>query len=263
MSPTSEGWPTEPAYLGVSIQRATPLGDESVPVEWLERPDLVEQAERLDRLAADFDLVTTLSLAGFEGGDWDYFEHELAKYGIAVMGGWLRTGLIFSRYAARGFGGLPEMSRDFEPDEVEELTYETVSKALFHFRRDVLMKHAWDFRKGATLRTFFVGQCLSRFSNIYRRWWGNEARNNHLLADDDDLVRLGPRCDGVDQRAVDGILANDLLAGIKDPGVRAAMRLTAAGRSQAEIGGILGVTVKAVERMLYNERVRLKKRMAG
>jgi hypothetical protein len=92
------------------------------PAEWLERPDLVEQAERLDRLAADFDLVTTLSLAGFEGGDWDYFEQELAKYGIAVMGGWLRTGLIFSRYAARVFGGLPEMSRDFQPDEVEELT---------------------------------------------------------------------------------------------------------------------------------------------
>jgi len=53
------------------------------------------------------------------------------------------------------------MTRDFEPDEVEELTYETVSKALFHFRRDVLMKHAWDYRKGATLRTFFVGQCAS------------------------------------------------------------------------------------------------------
>src|SRR5215216_1295041 len=104
---------------------------------------------------------------------------------------------------------------------------------------------------------------LSRFSNIYRRWWGNEARNNHLLADDEDLVRLGPRRDGVDQRVVDGVLARDLLAGTKDPRVRAAMRLTAAGRSQAEIGDITAVTEKAVERMLYNERVRLKKRMAG
>jgi DNA-directed RNA polymerase specialized sigma24 family protein len=50
---------------------------------------------------------------------------------------------------------------------------------------------------------------------------------------------------------------------MKDPRVRAATRLTATGRSQAEIAGILGVTEKAVERMLYNERVRLKKRMAG
>ena len=48
------------------IQRA-PVGDEPVPAESLELPDLVEQAERLDRLAADFDLVTTLGLAGFEG----------------------------------------------------------------------------------------------------------------------------------------------------------------------------------------------------
>lgn len=47
------------------IQRA-PVGDEPVPAESLELPDLVEQAERLDRLAADFDLVTTLGLAGFE-----------------------------------------------------------------------------------------------------------------------------------------------------------------------------------------------------
>ena len=49
--------------------------------------DLVEQAERLDRLVADFDLVTTLGLAGVKGVDWDYFEQELAKYGIAAMGG--------------------------------------------------------------------------------------------------------------------------------------------------------------------------------
>jgi hypothetical protein len=103
----------------------------------------------------------------------------------------------------------------------------------------------------------------ARFSNIYRRWWGNEARNNHLLADHEDLVLLGPRRDGVDQRAVDGVLADGLLAGMKDPRVRAAMRLTAVGRSQAEIAGTIGVTEKAVERMLYNERIRLKKRMAG
>lgn len=262
MSPTSESWPAGPVRSGVPIQPAEP-GSETVPPEWLDRPDLAEQAERLDRLAADFDLVTALSLAGFEGEDWDYFERELAKYGIAVIGGWLRTGLIFSRYAARGFGGMPEMIRDFEPDEILELTDETVSKALFHFRRDVLMKHGWDYRKGATLRTFFVGQCLGRFSNVYRRWFGNEARNNHFLVDDDDLVRLGPRRDGVDQRVVDGVFADDLLAGIKDPRVRAAMRLTAAGRSQAQIAGILGVTEKTVERMLYNERIRLKKRMAG
>ena len=62
MSPTSEGWPADPARSGVSTQRA-PRGDEPVPAEWLELEDLVEQAERLDRLAADFDLVTTLGLA--------------------------------------------------------------------------------------------------------------------------------------------------------------------------------------------------------
>jgi hypothetical protein len=40
------------------------LSDEPVPAEGLERPDLFEQAERLERLAADFDLVTTLEPLG-------------------------------------------------------------------------------------------------------------------------------------------------------------------------------------------------------
>jgi hypothetical protein len=61
ISPPSEAWPADPAHSGVPIQRA-PLADEPIPDEWLELPDLVEQAERLDRLAADFDLVTNLAL---------------------------------------------------------------------------------------------------------------------------------------------------------------------------------------------------------
>jgi DNA-directed RNA polymerase specialized sigma24 family protein len=41
------------------------------------------------------------------------------------------------------------------------------------------------------------------------------------------------------------------------------MRLTAADRSQADIARILGVSEKAVERMLANERRRQEKRAAG
>ena len=67
---------------------------------------------------------------------------------------------------------------------------ETVSKALHHFRVDVLMKKKWDYRKGETLRTYFVGQCLIRFANIYRAWYGNEARRRQHSTSGDEIALL-------------------------------------------------------------------------
>lgn len=263
MSREPEATPAAPAHSGTPVQPGV-CPDEVVPLDWLDDPVLSEQAARIDRLAADFDLVTTLSLQRFEGEDWDVFEEELAKYGLAVIGGWTRRGAIFRKYAERGFGGLPEPFRDLTDDEVEELALETVSKALYHFKRDVLMKQRWDYRRGATLRTFFVGQCLSRFANVYRRWHKNEQNNRYLSTDDDELLAdLGTSSGGTANRAVDRVYAERALATVKDKRVEMAMRLTAADRSQADIAKILGVTEKAVERMLANERRRQQKREAG
>lgn len=44
------------------------------------------------------------------------FGGELAKYGLSVMGGWTRRGIIFGKYFKPGFGGLPEPMRDFRDD---------------------------------------------------------------------------------------------------------------------------------------------------
>jgi hypothetical protein len=170
MARAPEDTPGVPGGSGVPIKRAEAA--EPVPEAWLLEPDNRRLAEEFDqeRLAADNDLVQTLAFGSFGGSEWEYFSTELAKYRMAVIGGWMRRGMIFQRCKSRGFGGLPELGRDFTDDEVDELTGETISKALFHFRRDVLMKQKWDYRKGATLRTYFVGQCLIRFANIYRRW---------------------------------------------------------------------------------------------
>lgn len=152
------------------------------------------------------------------------------------------------------------MDRPFTEDEVCELTNETVAKAIWHFRHDVLLKRRWDPGRGATLRTFFVGQCLIRFPNIYRRWRAGEMRNVFVLGED-----LGepPRADEVeapDKRVVAGIVASLAMETIRDPRVRRAMYMTAAGWPQAEIASVLGVSEKAVERMLANERGRLRRR---
>lgn len=40
--------------------------------------------------------------------------------------------------------------------------------ALIYFRDKVLMTHRWQASGGASLGTFFIGQCLYQFANIYR-----------------------------------------------------------------------------------------------
>lgn len=250
-----------PGLPGASVMPIQPDND-GVPAGWLDDADVQEQAERLDRLAADNEMVQNLGFAGFEGRDYDYFATELAKYGLAVMCGWMRRGLIWARCKERKVMGIPApLNRPFETDEIEELANETVALALLHFRDDVLMQKVWDYRKKATLRTFFIGQCLIRFGGVYRTWYDNERAFADLPTDDDTfLAEAGLQHNSTANRAVDAVTAQAAWATIKDDRVRFAMRKTADGWKQAAIAEQMGVTARAVERMLANERERLEKR---
>lgn len=265
MARAPEHTPGSPGRSGMPVKRAKEDGA-SVPEAWLLEPEVRQISEQFDsdRLAADNELVQTLAFGNFEGREWAYFANELAKYGMAVIGGWMRRGMIHSRCQNRGYGGLPELGRDFTDDEIEELTGETVAKALHHFRVDVLMKQKWDYRKGATLRTYFVGQCLIRFANIYRRWHGGETRNRYdLTGDTATLADFSPCTPAADLQAIDRKIIVEALAAVKDPRVKRAMLRRAQGRTHAEIALELDVSEKAVERMLANERERQRKRAAG
>nr|WP_157554196.1 sigma factor-like helix-turn-helix DNA-binding protein [Herbidospora sakaeratensis] len=233
-----------------------------VPEIWLHDNTNQAEADRVDRLAADLDLVNSLALRRFEGPDYDLFAHELAKYGLAVISGWIRRGLIMARCRERGFGGLPEppLGAFDDPDVVEELAGETVGKALYHFRQDVLLKGKWDPRRRASLRTYFIGQCLIRFSNVYRQWLKTEQRQ-HILADHDtlDAVERG-FITGPEQRLVVQSEVERAIKAISNPRVRHAVLLHAMGMPHREIGEELGISDKAVERMIANERTRMTNR---
>lgn len=232
----------------------------AVPEDWLDEAEHRDLADKVDRLAGDAEMLLTLSLHRYEGKPWAFFSTELAKYGIAVIGGWMRRGLIFRRCRDRGSGGLPALDRSFEPDEIDELTGETVAAALTHFRDDVLMKNRWKPEGGASLRTFFIGQCLMRFSNVYRRWLGNETRFRHAqTTDETETLELFTRVQvsAVDEAAVGRALADAAMVELK-PRVQKAVLLTAAGRSQLEIADELGITEKAVERLLSYSRNKIK-----
>jgi DNA-directed RNA polymerase specialized sigma24 family protein len=256
---------TPPAAARVPIQPE--VGSQpAVPESWLRLldPETLSLAENVDRLAGDADLVMALELGGYTGHDWNVFSRELAKYGIGVLTGWMYRGLILARCKERGYGGLAPLGRPFEPDEIAELAGETVAKALHHFKLDVLIPHKWDPNRRATLRTFFIGQCLLRFANIYRRWWGQEYRNRSVLVDESAVLdAFAPTVAADDQRALDSVIAMRALRSIRDRRVHHAMFRHADGRTYAEIAIELEVTEKTVERMIAHARNRLRKRTAG
>jgi hypothetical protein len=224
--------------------------------------DQTKEAKSIDRLAADLDLINTLALRGFSGPDYDYFAGELAKYGMAVIGGWLRRGLIFRRAEERGLGGLPRPPAAAldDPETIAELTNETVAKALFHFRCDVLLRGRWDSTRGASIRTYFIGQCLLRFANVYREWWRKEARHGPVVDHYDAVKMADGRIDGPEQTA---IIRSDIRNGLEqatNEKVRAALIMVAADLPHEEIADRLGVTEKSVERMVAYHRERMRKK---
>lgn len=52
-------------------------------------PDEQGTAARLDRLAADAELVNLLRDRGFAGVEYNYAAQELVRYGVAVLTRWL------------------------------------------------------------------------------------------------------------------------------------------------------------------------------
>lgn len=146
------------------------LNSQAVPEAWVENFSDTEEARRMAQLEADVDLVTRLMFGGFTGQDWDRCAERLVGYGLMVITAWVITGRIIDRCHHKGYGPLERSSSIRNQDAADELAGETVALALVKFRDTVLARGKWDPNRGASLRTFFIGQCLIRFPNIYRRW---------------------------------------------------------------------------------------------
>jgi hypothetical protein len=218
-------------------------------------------AEKVDLLAADVDLHTRLALIGFTGPEYHEFQTELTRYGLDVLTGWLRTGKIFAKMRKAGYG-LPSAPHGaLDRDAQDELAGETVTVALVRFHHDVLLQGRWDPRKGARLTTFFVGQCKIRFANIYRSCLEHETASAQLIDPADAAQLTETRTSGIDSPEWRAVARGYLRRGIRriaDPRVHRALELIASDHTHAEIAHELGMTPKAVERMLANNRTRLK-----
>lgn len=250
--------------IGVS-----PLGEWATDQAWLADADRERAEERFDRLAGDRELAAALHADGFQGRNYDFFANEIAKYGWAVIRGWIYKGQIRGEVARKGFGALdPEPRPGAMIEDAEGLADETVVLALTAFRDKVLVPGKWDPSRGASLRTFFVGQCLLQFSNVYKRWRREELRSYAepqappATAEWADELEDGPSTAVAPDASESAHIKDELrraFGRIADERVRSAFYLSVThGFTHAEIGEKLGMTAKAVESAIARARQQIR-----
>lgn len=208
--------------------------------------------ERLARLEADKELVLRLGLLGFAGREWDAFVRVLAEYGIQVFRSWLLTGKVFAECRHTG-----PRRRFRDDDEINEITGEIVAEAIAAFRKDVLIPSTWDPTKGASLRTYFIGNCKLRFANVYRRW---VSETQHAPIDVDDAKiraelehQRAPRVPvevAAELHRQGRLLRGDTLERLNALGV--------VGYTNAEIAVMNGTTEGAINARLHRAREKAK-----
>ncbi|RJT92594.1 hypothetical protein D6T64_00135, partial [Cryobacterium melibiosiphilum] len=105
------------------------------------------------------------------------------------------------------------------------------------------------------------GDVQQQFANVYRAWYHEtygDASFNAVDAAEIPEAGFGHHEDVVVRVSTQHEIRR-VLATIKDPRVKQAFVLSSAGHSHVEIARRLGVTDKAVERMMANERDRQRR----
>lgn len=228
----------------------------ATPSEWLSCFDASTEARHVAdlerRLRADVDLVTRLAFSGYKGTDWHEVANLLAAYGLRVLTAWIIDGTIVRRCTDKGWSG-PWDGRCRAREIAEQLAADTVAVALIKFRDTVLMPCRWQPDRGASLSTFFIGQCLLRWANVYRQWRRAESRQV-LTTGLDDLEAVerpavyrtprhamsDPAGSVVDRSEVEAALAP------ADAVTERIVRYRAAGFAWDEISVLLGIPIGAL-----------------
>jgi hypothetical protein len=238
LAPSGPGAPgSRPAHL---------QPEEADAYDWADNARERQGAARIDRLAGDRDLISELRRCGFTGPEYQRTAEELVRYGVAVMKAWMMTGTIFEKCARRGRAVQRPAAGALDAIEAESMAGEVVTVALAHFRDEVLLPGVWDPAKGASLTTFFIGQCILRFPNIYRNWL---AQVPDYDLGQDGLLRRGDGWD-LEDEVLNERAQVEALRLVRNEDARKAMVLWGYGYTYAEIGERLGKTEKAVERMI-------------
>ena len=206
----------------------------------------------MSRLQADTALLERLAAEGFKGRSWDRFVDVLVEYGCAVLTAWTVTGAINGYVARHAQIRLEEPPAEITQEDAGDLAAETVADALGRFRDRVLAVGRWDPRRGASLATYWIGYCILRFPDVYRRWLTAQSRWHRALqnADGDrahrsELVPADPA-----QQVVLDEEVSEALASVSVEATRHILQLKATGYSHEEIAELVGCSVKSIESRL-------------
>ncbi|MFN6122010.1 MAG: RNA polymerase sigma factor [Actinomycetes bacterium] len=237
-----------------------PAAEASAPIDIqpgeLSRFRSRSEARRIRTLEADTALMLELSVQGYHGHAWATVADALVAYAWAVIGAWVNTGIIHARCRSKGIHvSDPAAARRLHPHEAEELVSDTVSHALIHFRDHVLANGRWDPAKGASLSTFFIGNCLLQYPNVYRRWRRTQTARPGPLPDGHDP----PTSRSLPERTLaEAEGTRELLDLVRSDAAREILQLQIDGYSEDEIAEITGLTVGAIESLVYRERKRIR-----
>lgn len=228
-----------------------------MPEEWLRQFRHRTEAKHLERLEGDLALLNELVVVGFTGKHWDSFEAVLIRYGFQVLKSWLITGLIYQRVTEKGFGRfLTRIRRDRlpSPEDAEEIASDTLVESIPHFKNDVLIPGLWKPEGGASLRTYFIGQCLMRIPKAMGRWSRNLPEELPLDPADVTLRQTYIPFGTPEEMLGLKIRLLEAKEEISQPTLEIAYLKFVEGWSHAEIAEILGVTIGAIESRLYRMR---------
>ena len=261
------GPPVDAARLQQDIQADIQHIDDGVVSAWLDGPDLTaelaDELERIRRLQADEELLLALQLHQFTGRLWERFSRELSRYGLGVLRAWIRHGTIYGKAKALTGYGLGRIEGWPDDQTIDDIATDTVVAALIYFRDKVLKTHRWQSSGGASLSTFFIGQCLYQFANIYRSALRAEKERiqeatmpmDELPEDEFDVIK------GIEATIVANDTVAEAMALLTTDRARQALFLQEHGFTQREIANKLGLRdAKSVENLLGHQLRQLRNR---
>lgn len=236
---------TEPEIMHADLAAAT-----------AEDPDNPEplSADRKRQREADVATLESLRGAGFEGPVWKALVEGLFLYGRNVLGKWITDGSIWRRCQALRLQ-LPEdlTWRKPAPADIDDLVLDTLVNAVAAYQQR-LRKGRWDPDRGASLRTYFVGQALIQFTRVYRRYRQDQQQlvpldPGHIYTHGDISAWLDPERVLLTKEEL-----RERLSRVASPRSRTVLVLDALGFSYAEIADRTGLGVRAVEGRLRRAR---------
>ena len=221
--------------------------------------DATPEADYLERLAADRDLITVLQLGGFDmsTSEWRQFATALAEYGYGVFRAWLGTGEIVRRLAARTVRGRNELPSPFalSEDHVQELSAELIIQGIVAFRESVLLQGRWQADGGATLKTYFVGHLLFMVPTTFRRWRRAAGRDRAFDPNEPPADTPGSGTSGMDRAELRLLL--DAITTKISPKVALMFELQARGWPVTDIAARTGESEANVKTLMMRARTRL------